>query len=190
MFLRWAVDRTPGQGAHSMPSLLQVYHMVSLIEESCGWASSIGCGVRGSLPRILRSSCRLGGMGLGGLGMLGDLLLSWVNYSMVGGVNHIFEKGYFYRKFLKRPAQQIFLPGPKFSRMATVFRPPVPYRRCPLMGSVQARLPIPYPLNGLIPDSIHPQNECGIWPSILGQTPPPVLPALRGISRMRSRPRT
>ena len=41
------------------------------------------------------------------------------------------------------------------------------------MGSVQARLPIPYPLNGLIPDSIHPQNECGIWPSILGQTPPP-----------------
>ena len=66
--------------------------------------------------------------------MRGDLLLSWVNYSMVGGVNHIFEKGYFYRKFLKRPAQQIFLPGPKFSEMATVFWPPAPYRRCPPNG--------------------------------------------------------
>lgn len=41
------------------------------------------------------------------------------------------------------------------------------------MGSVQVRLPIPYPLNGLIPDSIHPQNECGICPSIPGEAEPP-----------------
>ena len=143
--------------------------MVSPVAESCGWASSIGCGVRGNLPRILRSNCRLGGMGLGGLGMRGDLLLSWVNYSMVGGVNHIFEKGYFYRKFLKRPAQQIFLPGPKFSRMATVFRPRPPiggdpppngFRPGPFTHSV----PVEWPND--IPNSS--QHESGIRPSIPG----------------------
>ena len=143
--------------------------MVSPVAESCGWASSIGCGVRGNLPRILRSNCRLGGMGLGGLGMRGDLLLSWVNYSMVGGVNHIFEKGYFYRKFLKRPAQQIFLPGPKFSRMATVFRPRPPIGGDPpLMGSVQVRLPIPCPSNGLMTYPIHPSMNQGYGPAFRG----------------------
>ena len=173
-----------------MPSLLQVYHMVSPVAESCGWASSIGCGVRGSLPRILRSNCRLGGMGLGGLGMRGDLLLSWVNYSTVGVVNHIFEKGYFCRKFLKRPAQQIFLPGPIFSRMATVYLPQTPLGGAYLIGSLPGRLPIPCPLNGLMSGPECPSIGPGTAQHPEDSRPPrraaPVAAHARGRSRVRA----